>query len=428
MKKLLALSLVLALTAMFAAPAMATEARKTALGNAAIYLEDDYNVFMFPATLVNYTGTAWLQMTLGEYNAWSSSCPDYLYCSDIRGFFGTAFGLGEDMQYGALALFLYQHTMGLNPTPYQLFPNATWSPGDLPYSSSIDNKFSLMYAYGAEGWSFGLGFERADEITESTANNETYKTPYEAYTKLTLSARFDAGENAYVDLGFFYGFANYTDDDFDGGAYGQVKEDANAIFGFPIRAFYEYSENLVLIPYFSFTSFDFSLKADSADFKDDYWGEKGTMIDFGIGTNYTINEDNLLLFAIDLYSYGKFEPSETPQGISEEAKFTVLPRFTWGLETDIKDWLTFRAGCQKVLVKEDYKSQIDQDKIEAKYTSAPFYWWLGLGFHVGDFDIDCLISKTLPFRMGYWLTGYGGGYYEGPNEAPIMMINALYHF
>ena len=36
-----------------------------------------------------------------------------------------------------------------------------------------------------------------------------------------------------------------------------------------------------------------------------------------------------------------------------------------------------------------------------------FGWSLGLGFHLGEWDIDTLLSHEAPFRVGYWLTGFG---------------------
>ena len=59
------------------------------------------------------------------------------------------------------------------------------------------------------------------------------------------------------------------------------------------------------------------------------------------------------------------------------------------------------------------------------YTGSYFEYWMGLGFHVGDFDIDAVINNNLPFRVGYWLTGYENNDYDGP---PVYMLSATYHF
>ena len=58
------------------------------------------------------------------------------------------------------------------------------------------------------------------------------------------------------------------------------------------------------------------------------------------------------------------------------------------------------------------------------YIGSYFDYWMGLGFHVGDFDIDAVINNNLPFRVGYWLTGYSNDY-SGP---PVYLLSATYHF
>jgi hypothetical protein len=341
---------------------------------------------------------------------------------------GGSYGLGEDNAYGVLALFFYQHTQGLGGIP-------DWIDLDIDETAPalwwVDNKIALLYAYGAEGWSFGLAFEHASEHDQVEAGGETYDEPKVGFYKFNASVRFDVGDAMYTDIAFGFGMYSFTDDDFDGGTYGKVEADANMMYGLQARSFYEWNEYITWVPYLKFASFDYSMKADSAQaFKDDYWGIKGMMFDIGIGANIAVNEDNMLLFAIDLYDYGKFEPSDQPADEKYEGKYSVFPRFRLGLETDVRDWLTFRAGCMKNLVKysEKYTDSVDPDNnFEGFDTAGDFWFWMGLGFHIGDFDIDCLLNNNLPFRVGYWLTGYGGGY-ESPMDAPILQISAKYHF
>ena len=48
---------------------------------------------------------------------------------------------------------------------------------------------------------------------------------------------------------------------------------------------------------------------------------------------------------------------------------------------------------------------------------------MGLGFHIADFDIDAVVNNNLPFRIGYWLTGY-----QGFGDPPVYMLTTTYHF
>ena len=53
-----------------------------------------------------------------------------------------------------------------------------------------------------------------------------------------------------------------------------------------------------------------------------------------------------------------------------------------------------------------------------------FEWHLGVGFHVGEWDIDAVLSHETPFRMGYWLTGYQ----PAEDEPPVGRVSATYRF
>jgi hypothetical protein len=56
--------------------------------------------------------------------------------------------------------------------------------------------------------------------------------------------------------------------------------------------------------------------------------------------------------------------------------------------------------------------------------TSDFAWFLGGGFHVGEWDIDAVFNPDLPFRLGYWLTGYGSDI----AEPPVGRVSATYRF
>ncbi|MCK4350761.1 MAG: hypothetical protein KAX13_07875, partial [Candidatus Krumholzibacteria bacterium] len=274
-----------------------------------------------------------------------------------------------------------------------------------------------------EGLSFGLSFTRADEY-------DRYENGFEdeysnSNTSISAGVRFDVGEAAYMDVNFELGMASFVDSNWAGYP---VTEDANMAYELKARMFWEWTEAITLVPYFSWMSYDFSAKSDDATFADNYWGDKGMMLDFGIGANIAVNEDNLLLFAMDLYNYGKREPSEIPSGIDGDwtSTYTVMPRFILGLESDIKDWLTFRMGGAHELIKSEDKSHFADPDLVVTRTWSDFSYYMGLGFHLGDWDIDCVMNNATPFRLGYWLTGMGQD--ESEDEVAMWMFSAKYHF
>jgi len=422
MKKFFLITLAIVMTAAFTMPAEATQSRVAALGGYGRYLEDDYNVFDWPATLPAYSNMVWIELM--PYQWWANyGCPGNIECWDIIPAMGASYALGEDGGMGTISMFFHQYSEPLHPfwnTPW----GTEWSQGPVNRGTSY-NKFHVMYGYAMEGLSFGIALTRSDDY-------ERYEDGYEdeesaGYTTVSAGVRFDVGDAAYMDINFELGMASFADSNYAGYA---VTEDANMTYGIKARLFYEWNETITWVPYFGFTTYDFSAKSDDDAFADNYWGDKGMMFEFGLGANIAVNEDNLILFAIEPFSYAKREPSAIPDGVDGDwtSTATVMPRFILGLETDIKDWLTFRAGGVHTLMKvEDKSVWMDPDGVDTE-TWSEFDYYMGLGFHVGDWDIDCVLNNATPFRLGYWLTGMGQPDYETDDAAAMWLLSAKYHF
>jgi hypothetical protein len=410
-----------------AVPAMATDSRLMALGGTEVgnFIEDDYNIFTWYATLPSYTNTVWLGLNYyySYYDGGLAASADGP--SGAYSYLGASYGLGHDGKYGTLAMFYYNYGPPLN-TDYE-----SWDGANV-FTNSVGNKWTVLYAYPMEKLSLGFYFNRSDESWKNADETETTSEHNLAYTTIGAGVRFDLGEKAYMDLAFDYNMAtqkektDYIYDYYYG--YGEVKQDANTMMGVRGRMFYEWNETVTLVPYVNFRTFDFSLKADSADWKDSHYGNKGMMVDIALAANIKVNEDNLLIFGIEPYGYGKYEPSDPPTGISYKVTDTYMPVFLLALESDVKDWLTFRVGAVKAFYKYETKYEEEGGTIQKYTETGSFYdYYMGLGFHIGDFDIDAVVNNELPFKLGYWLTGYSGwDYYYG--DVPIYMLTTTYHF
>jgi hypothetical protein len=479
MKKLLAVVLSALFVVAVAVPVLATDARQTALGNVGNYIEDDYNIFTWYGTLPTYSNTVWIGLTYDSYYYYPDLGAPPAMGSGYQPYIGASYALGTDGKYGTLAMFFNYYGVPLN------YMNEGWDYYGDPYTSSLYSKWNVLYGYAMDKLSFGLYFSRSDQSTEYDQHYK-YVTPdttewydysnAQAYTTVGAGVRFDIGEKMYADLAFDYSWASMTLDQRNYNyysqyyGYGEITADANKMMDFRGRAFYEWNDMITLVPYVEFGTFDFSLKGDSMkvwnrpfttdtlDWKDTNYGVKGTMIMFGLGANVKVNENNLLVFAVEPYGYYKLEQSDPPAadfvrqdryyypyydedpyswGVKHENTSTALPVFHLALETDVRDWLTFRIGGEKGFYKDEYKtsykSQYGTDPVDDietgtetdTYTGSWFSYWMGLGFHVGDFDIDAVVNNNLPFRVGYWLTGYENNSYDGP---PVYMLSAAYHF
>ena len=103
------------------------------------------------------------------------------------------------------------------------------------------------------------------------------------------------------------------------------------------------------------------------------------------------------------------------------------------LESDINSWLTTRIGATKNMSRTrvvEYAALATGNFKETTYTStqsltnSDFDWTLGVGFHVAEWDIDLLVHEETPFRLGYWLTGFGADV----TASPVTRMSATYRF
>jgi hypothetical protein len=173
------------------------------------------------------------------------------------------------------------------------------------------------------------------------------------------------------------------------------------------------------VPYVGYKAADFALEDIPATS-----GEKYSDFTIGSSLNFDVNTNNMLVFAADLEFY-KEEPSKRVSGDQQQLTAQALPKFYVALESDITSWFTARVGATKTMAKITEKAS---DGTEVIYTNQEFFgmddfaWFLGGGFHVGEWDIDAVFDPAMPFRLGYWLTGYSS------SEPPIGRVSATYRF
>jgi hypothetical protein len=232
-----------------AVPASATDARLASLAYGGNYLEDDYNIFTWYGTLPSYSNMVWIGMQDLEWDEGD----------EMFYFMGASYGLGEDGKYGTLAMFYYDYAPGLNPFGYS---DGMW-PGAGLFGWWLPSKFTMMYGYAMEKMSLGLYFSRADEMAKYTEDEASAEYKH-AYTTFGAGLRFDLGEKAYMDVAADLSLASYKEEET---SYGDINQDANKMYGFRARMFYEWNETITWVPYFNFRMFDFNLKADEEGFE-----------------------------------------------------------------------------------------------------------------------------------------------------------------
>jgi hypothetical protein len=409
MLKLSKIAVLSLLVVAVASSAFATTSRVVALAGTGNYINDDSNIFRWYGTLPMYSKMVMAEA--GQANGFygPSGLGDLNVNYQALGF---THNWGEDHWLGTWAIFLLQNS--IEDMSFFIFnPLAA-----LGTEGAIDSgnytpttKFVLAWGNQIESLSYGVNFTRSDASIETSTGGKNSLS----YTTVGAGIRADVGEKAYTDIAATVGFAG-------GDSLGGF--DNSKAFDLGARLFWEWRDDVTLVPYAGWRMFDFGytdLPATS--------GVKGNDFQAGLSMNFDVNTSNMLIFATEI-EFMKFEPSKAASGDQSEVTITHLPSFMIALESDINSWLTTRVGAKKTMSKVKDKDAAGDEIIDTSGAATfPLYmedfeWDLGAGFHVGDWDIDAVLSHELPFRLGYWLTGYGAG----NAEPPVSRVSATYRF
>lgn len=403
--KMLILSLVVVA---LASSAFATTSRVAALGGANNYINDDSDIFRWYGTLPSYAN-----MVMAEAGQ-ATGGPDISASAQALGF---THSFGDDHWLGTWGIFLLYNSIedgsffAFNPLASigsESASVATWSTSGLMAPSS---KFVLHWGNEIEDLlAYGLSFTRSDASFETVGGGEQDINQ----TTVGGGVRMDVGDDSYADVAITLGFAG---GDTLGGFDKSTSWDLGA------RLFHELRDDLTAVPYVAWRASDFSYENTPATS-----GLKTSDFQAGLSMNFDVNTNNMLIFATEV-EFISLEPSKRASGDQQEVTITHLPMFTVALESDITSWLTTRVGATKTMRKTTTKDAAGDETI----TTAPgtggagpddFSWSLGAGFHIGEWDVDAVLSEDLPFRMGYWLTGFG----SGDDTAPVGRLSATYRF
>ncbi len=400
--------------------AFATTARVNSLARSGDYLNDDSNVFRWYGTLASYSNLVMAELgTYDMYNAYHQAL-------------GVTHACAEDGKYGTWGVFLLHNITDnnffgvVNPLPTPWLEDETIPP---PWYNDVevpDNKFALSWGKEFEEFAVGLSFTRSDIGWEDNRYDPVEEGSI-SFTTVGAGLRADLGENAYADFAATLGLAG-------GGWTDSTEFDKKNAFDIAGRVFWEWKDYATLVPLIEFVMYEYAL-----DGQDIPHGDKGTAFRLGLAMNLDVNSNNLLIFGLE-FMHEKLEYSypDTVDTSTKDWKALTLPLIRLALESDVKPWLTVRVGALKDLWKGTASNVEGKEWFE---TYSWFEWFLGCGFHVAEFDIDCELGPELPFSLGYWLTGhtayprypYGIGtdaeaQENGYGYGPVTRISATYHF
>ena len=350
----------------------ATQTRMSGLGNPFGLIEDDTDVYTYPATIFNYSGVAVgeLQQLSGSTN-WSMSANIPI------------------MEY-KLGVYLNQNT-GIN------IPNS-----DLDITKKAEfivgfiNKFALGFGTSAD---YKAEINGARKV-EPTANLNSFFGGYSVND---------------MDFGFRVEMANAEDIDDDNDYF----EMSNLAFELNGRQILNPTDNLKIIVKAGFTMdmTEFNYEDLDGNKTDDY-KMSNTMLDLAFGLQVKPNDKNKIIFGVTPFIYNPTSSEHTSYSNGNENKTEheinslFFPEYNLAVESKICSWLTGRMGANQsyahVTEKMNYNSDTTDDT-EDTYYGKNYNMNLGLTFSFGNFCVDSVLEQELLFDGPNFLGGKSNG-------------------
>lgn len=359
------LLIILAATALFACMVLnvsATETRVTSMGQTGIFMYDNSNIVVFPGAVMRYGNEIVTELRLKDVES--------VFSAEVR-----------------LPMNSYMFGFNFN-RPITLFDPGVGqsivlnSTSDLYFGTKLaGNDLGIRVSLGRDGFtrdSIPLGPPRLEESARYFEVAGGYSTDlYDASVSLELpSVKSEEGNLM---------------DEFSG-----------SIIMLSGRYFYEYDSKMRFVPVVRFGFGSGSRKTDVGGGNPQEETDYGLFsLNLGVGLNYQISENSILIVAIDPYGYSRLKEDEKNIGEGTTTT-TTLPRIYLGAETTIRPWITGRIGANRAYQKVTEKyTPSGGTEFEQSYQTSPYNVSFGLGLKFGRFLIDLDIND--------------GFFFEGPN-------------
>jgi hypothetical protein len=414
--------------------ASATTSRVRSLANVGDYISDDSAVHRWYSTLGSFAN-----QVNAEVGDWTNTD-----LTDTRGL-GWNHACGEDGKWGTYRITLNEASLSHpgfwigNPFYQGHSPQENGFPfvGDLefPYEETPLNRWDV-----AGAWDIGESFALGVSITESkwfftdTANDIESDN---RWLTIGAGATWTNNENMVLDVLANFGNASGETVVGTGAAQSTLDWDSGTAFEIAARLFYDWKDYVTLVPVIDFTTSEYSLTQTEtpANPLPPPNGQKTTDFMLGLGLNMDVNQDNMLVFALEWMNRStEFSVTDTTAANTKEVTANFLPTIRLALESHITSWLTTRIGAAKYIgsIKEETNGG---DEFEESpgipgttfFDPSGFDWFLGCGFNFAEWTVDLELADETPFGLGYWLTGYSGAW-SASGYGPIGRISAVYNY
>jgi hypothetical protein len=412
-----------------AAVANATTARVRSLANVGDYISDDSAVNRWYSTLVSFAN-----QVNAEMGDWTGTD-----LTDSRGL-GWNFAAGEDGKWGTYRLSLNEASLS-HPgfwigNPFYQFhaPNENGFPfvGDLdfPYTETPLNRWDI-----AGAWEIGESFALGASITESKWSFSDDAAGIESdnsWLVIGLGGTWTNNEDMVLDVLFNFGNAGGATSNSIAGT--NQEWDSGTAFEIAGRLFYDWKDNLTVVPVVDFATSDYSLTETPVALPTPN-GQKTTDFLIGVGLNMDVNQDNMLVCAVEWLDHKtEYSNEDTTAAAVAKVSANILPNIRLSLESQITSWLTTRIGATKSIGSIKSEANNGDEIKDTPGTPTPFFdvdgfeWFLGAGFTFAEWTVDLELAPETPFGLGYWLTGYNQIWDDTAGFGPVGRISAAYNY
>jgi hypothetical protein len=180
-------------------------------------------------------------------------------------------------------------------------------------------------------------------------------------------------------------------------------------FGCGGRYWLEMSDRYTIIPHLSFAMIGQGYERKFLESGENLKGRRlsRTYLDIGVGNNIQVSEKVLIVSNIGI-NLNPYEYESTYRDMTEtnKGRMNNIPYITMGIESELYSWLDLRMGIVKSWEHSSFEPDEATPGNPNSYdgsTSEDFF--LGLGFHFKNFDIDLQMNPDMLTNGPYILTG-----------------------
>jgi hypothetical protein len=365
----------------------ATMTRVKTMGRVNDFVYDDANVFIYPSTITGFSNRFLFE--LGEGDITGGYNPAYLgpiFPSGMGG--GVGFALSE------------VHHLGFYVTANDRSNSGGISDAFFPNDLRLDDFVSLIYGYSAKDLDFGIGFNMGKSRIERTEPDSLVMKQAVGRMGFSGGISYWLKDDNSVDLAFDYETTSITDEQMVGGEKTTVSEaDGFNTIAFRARLFWNYSDDIQLVPYGTFAMVNRGVKRDSdADNEMESDKEETNIINAALGMNFFPDKKIQVVTAFGITMMNTDLTSQDEDAGKTGMKY--LPFIKGGLDVELRDWIDFRAGVEKQLT-----STKTENGVTDETSGASFQGYLGAGFHLGDLTIDTQVNPNIFFNGPNFISG-----------------------